>query len=316
MLRKKRHVVYLLLMGLVLFLAYAAYRVYPYIYNQWTDAQLEAAFANSDREDITLGYVDGITRRLRYLQVGADSTKPLLVFIHGSPSSSAFWIEMMRDSSLAARANLLAIDRPGYGGSGLGKAMISVKEQAENVVEVIKQRRLGDEQPVVIHGSSYGGTVSARIAMDYPAMVDGLLLQSASMAPEEEYIYWISQPSTHWSIRWALPSSIRTANREKLNHQAQLEDMVDQWENIDASTVIIHGTDDWLIYPRNAYFACSRLINAEEVVHHMVDGGEHDLIYRTPELLKRYLHKLLDDVTGEVTTEEEIAEDQELEVDL
>ena len=314
--RKKRHAAYLLLTALILFLAYAAYRVYPYVRNQWTDAQLEAAFANSERADITLGYVDGTTRRLRYLQVGEDSTKPLLVFIHGSPSSSAFWIEMMRDSSLAARANLLAIDRPGYGGSGLGKAMISVQEQAENVVEVIKSRRQSDEQPVVIHGSSYGGTVSARIAMDYPKMVDGLLLQSASMAPEEEYIYWVSRPSTHWSIRWALPSSIRTANREKLNHQAQLEDMVDEWENIDASTVIVHGTDDWLIYPRNAYFACTKLINAEEVVHHMVDGGEHDLIYRTPDLLKQYLHKLLDDVTGEVTTEEELQEDQDLEVDL
>ena len=314
--RKKRHAAYLLLTALILFLAYAAYRVYPYVRNQWTDAQLEAAFANSERADITLGYVDGTTRRLRYLQVGEDSTKPLLVFIHGSPSSSAFWIELMRDSSLAARANLLAIDRPGYGGSGLGKAMISVQEQAENVVEVIKSRRQSDEQPVDIHGSSYGGTVSARIAMDYPKMVDGLLLQSASMAPEEEYIYWVSRPSTHWSIRWALPSSIRTANREKLNHQAQLEDMVDEWENIDASTVIVHGTDDWLIYPRNAYFACTKLINAEEVVHHMVDGGEHDLIYRTPDLLKQYLHKLLDDVTGEVTTEEELQEDQDLEVDL
>ena len=317
MLRKKRHYSYLLFTCLVLFFSYAAYRVYPYVKNQWTDAQLTRAFRASDRPDVTLGYVDGSSRRIRYLQVGQDTSKPLLVFIHGSPSSSAFWVEMMRDSSLAGRANLLAVDRPGYGGSGLGRAMISVREQAENVSEVIRDRRMGDEQPVVIHGSSYGGTVSARIAMDYPDMVDGLLLQSASMAPREEYVYWISRPSTHWAVRWALPSSINTANREKLNHQRQLEDMVAEWENIDASTVIVHGTNDWLIYPRNAYFACNQLVNAEELVHHMVAGGEHDLIYRAPELLKMYLHKLLDDVTGEVTDEEDIdAADQLPEVDL
>ena len=312
MFRKKRFYGFLLLAGLLVFTCYAAYRVYPYVKNQWTDAQLTKAFRASERDDVTIGYVEGTSRRIRYLQVGQDTSKPLLTFIHGSPSSSAFWVALLRDSSLAERANLLAIDRPGYGGSGLGRAMINVEEQAENVAEVIRDRRMSDDQPVIIHGSSYGGTVSARIAMDYPAMVDGLLLQSASMAPEEEYIYWLSRPTTHWSIRWALPSSINTANREKLAHQRQLEDMVDEWANIDASTVVLHGTDDWLIYPPNAYFACDQLINAEELIHHMVPGGEHDLIYRTPGLLKKYLHKLLDDVTGVNTDDQELEQGTQL----
>ena len=298
MFRKKRPDAYLVLVPFLLFLCYAGYRVYPYFKNQKSDRELRAMFDIRERDDINLGFVEGASRRLRYLQIGEDATKPLLVFIHGSPSSSAFWVKMMKDSSLRARANLLAIDRPGYGGSGLGKAMISVQEQAANIIGVIRDRMASDSQAVILHGSSYGGTVSARLAMDYPEIVDGLLLQSASMAPREEYIYWLSYPTSHWTIRWALPSAIQTANREKLNHLAQLEDMADEWDNIDASTVIVHGTDDWLIYPHNAYYACGRLTNAEEVVHHMVKGGQHDLIHRTPELLKAYLHKLLDDVTG------------------
>ncbi len=301
--RKKRYIFYLILVGFLLFLGYAAYRVFPYFENQWTDEQLTTAFAESIRPDVSLGYVKGTTRRLRYLQIGEDSTKPFLVFIHGSPSSSAFWVEMMQDSSLRSRANLLAIDRPGYGGSGLGQAMISVEEQAKSVMEVIRDRIHSDSQSVILHGSSYGGTVSARIAMDYPELIDGLMLQSASTAPKEEYVYWLSEPTTHWSLRWLLPRSIRTANREKLNHLAQLEDMADSWAEIDASTVIVHGTNDWLIYPRNAYYSCNKLINAPVVIHHMVEDGEHDLIYRTPDLLKRYLHRLLDRVTGEVALE-------------
>jgi pimeloyl-ACP methyl ester carboxylesterase len=188
---------------------------------------------------------------------------------------------------------LLAVDRPGYGGSGLGIPMISVKEQASNVAAIIRERRANVNQPIILHGSSYGGTVSARIAMDFPDLIKGLLLQSASTAPREEYTYWATHPTSHWSLNWLLPSSLQTANSEKLSHQQQLEEMVDNWTNIKANTVILHGTDDWLIYPPNAYYSCDQLVNAIEVIHHMVPGKKHDLIWSAPKLLREYLLKLI-----------------------
>lgn len=289
--RKKR---LYLLTAILLFVVYAVYRLEPYVTIQMSDAQLSATMKSANL-DAEIGYLQGTTRKMRYLQIGQDTSKPLLVFIHGAPSSSAWWLRIMRDSTLREEANMLAIDRPGYGGSGLGRPMTSVQEQAENVAAVIRERRLPG-QKVVVHGSSYGGTVSARLAMDFPHMVDGLLLQSASMMPEEEYTYWITHPTSHWSLSWLLPSGINTANHEKLAHQAELEDMADEWDNIDARTVILHGTDDWLIYPRNAYYACDRIVNAPELIHHMVADKQHDLLYTAPKLLKHYLHLLLDEV--------------------
>ena len=295
--RKKR--LYLIL-AVALFALYAGYRLQPYVRIQMTDDQLSAAVLNANLEVAEIGYQEGTTRRLRYLQIGQDSTKPLLVFIHGAPSSSAWWLSIMRDSSLRADANLLAIDRPGYGGSGLGRPMTSVQEQAENVAAVIESRRLPGQR-IVIHGSSYGGTVSARLAMDYPDLVDGLLLQSASLAPSQEYTYWISRPTSHWTLSWMMPSGINSANHEKLAHETELLDMVGEWKNIDANTVILHGTDDWLIYPRNAYYACDRLTNAPLLIHHMVAGKQHDLLYTAPQLLKHYLHLLLDKLPADST---------------
>ena len=290
MLLKKR---FLVLLAVFLFVAYTIYRLEPFVRIQMDDHQL-SAILKSEKLDAEIGYQEGATRRLRYLQIGQDPLKPLLVFIHGAPSSSAWWITMMRDSALRAEANILAIDRPGYGGSGLGQPMTSVREQAENVAAVIRTRRQPG-QKIVVHGSSYGGTVSARLAMDFPHLVDGLLLQSASMAPKQEHTYWITHPTSHWSLSWLLPSGINTANHEKLAHQVELEKMASGWQNIDAPTVILHGTDDWLIYPRNAYYACDKLINAPTVVHHMVKGKQHDLLYTAPKLLKHYLHYLLDE---------------------
>lgn len=300
MLSKKRfYVIALLLLPVLAFFGYALYRFQPFIQNQWDDAKLTAAIAKGNYGEATFGYLEGPSRKIRYVQLGEDAKKPMLVFIHGSPSSSAFWFNLLRDSVLRSEANLLAIDRPGYGGSGLGVPMISVAEQAKNVAAIIRNRQVVPDQPVILHGSSYGGTVSARVAMDYPAMVDGLLLQSASTAPKEEYTYWATHPTSHWSLSWLLPSSLQTANYEKLSHQEQLENMSGGWENIDATTVILHGTKDWLIYPPNAYYSCDQLVNAKEVVHHMVEGKEHDLITSAPKLLKRYLYRLVDKVKGE-----------------
>ncbi|MGB3801417.1 MAG: alpha/beta hydrolase [Lewinella sp.] len=292
LLKKKR--LYTIL-ALLVFATYAIYRLEPYVRIQMDDETLSAVMMRANLDIAEIGYQEGTTRRLRYLQIGQDSTKPLLVFIHGAPSSSAWWLSILRDSSLRADANLLAIDRPGYGGSGLGDPMTSVEEQAENVASVIRLRKYPD-QKVIIHGSSYGGTVSARIAMDFPELVDGLLLQSASMAPSQEYTYWVTNPNSLWALSWLLPSGLNSANHEKLVHESELEDMADEWSHINAVTVILHGTDDWLIYPRNAYYACDKLVNAPTLVHHMVANKQHDLLYTAPKLLKNYLHFLIERV--------------------
>jgi pimeloyl-ACP methyl ester carboxylesterase len=209
--RRKRFFALLLLTPIILFLAYAVYRFEPFVRNQWDDAKLTAAIAEGHFGDATFGYLKGPSRNIRYVQFGEDPDKPMLVFIHGSPSSSAFWFHLLRDSTLRAAANLLAVDRPGYGGSGLGIPMTSVKEQAKNVAAIIKSRQANSAQPIILHGSSYGGTVSARIAMDFPDLISGLLLQSASTAPREEYTYWVTHPTSHWRI-WSTtgPTSRRT----------------------------------------------------------------------------------------------------------
>lgn len=293
MLKKKRTYFILLLIGLIAFGGYAYQRLYPYQDFQHGEERLLKAFASGAYGAAEVGYYEGTSRKMRYVEVGRDTAKPLIVFVHGSPSSSAFWLNMLRDTSLRNRANLLTVDRPGYGGSGLGRPEISVEKQAAAVAEVIRDKRLRPDQKIVVLGSSYGGTVSARIAMDFPELVDGLLLMSASMAPREEYVYWVSHPTSHWSLRWILPRAIRSASTEKLNHEAQLEAMADRWHRIRAATVILHGTDDWLIYPPNAYYACDRLVNADTLVHHMIDGGQHDLILRVPGKVKGYLRWLL-----------------------
>lgn len=246
---------------------------------------------NAFRYEAKIQYLETKERTLRYLEMGKQNL-PLVVFIHGAPSSSRFWKNLLRDSSLLANAKLLAVDRPGYGYSGYGKPEISVKKQAVLIAEILKKKRDQHER-IVVHGSSYGGTVAARLAMDYPELVDGLLLQSASMKPHAERTYSISYPTHHPSLRWAMPGSIRTANAEKLSHHIALEKMREGWKNITARTIILHGDHDQLIYPENAYYAFGQIKNAPFKDIRMFSGRKHDLLWTKTEVLKSSLLKLV-----------------------
>lgn len=281
-LRKRWLFLLVLALGVGYFYEYAEFRL--------TDDEWTARLSHTNVA-VEVGYHQGPNRRVRYVTVGRD-TLPLVVFLHGAPSSSAFWTGFLGDSSLLERAAILAVDRPGYGFSGLGRPEISVQKQAADIASLLRKLDLKHRR-IILHGSSYGGTVAARIAMDHPELIDGLLLQSASMAPGREKTFWITYPTSHWSLSWLVPGALHTANTEKLNHRAQLEAMADGWAHIRARTIILHGTDDWLIFPDNAYYACDRLTGTRELIQHMVGGRAHDLLWTEPELLRHSLDYLL-----------------------
>ena len=222
-------------------------------------------------------------QRIRYVEIGSDSL-PLLVFVHGAPSSLSFWRTFLKDSMLLSHFKVLAFDRPGYGYSGFGKTVTSLAKQAALVAPVLMSKRAVHSK-IVLLGSSYGGTLVARLAMDYPELVDGLVFQSSSLAPGEETTYWITYPTSHWSLRWLLPTTFRVANAEKLSHGHELEEMIPLWPKIKASCIILHGDDDGLIYPSNAYFAARNLVNASFVKLSIIEGRGHDLAWTERDLI-------------------------------
>lgn len=284
-LRKKRTYLSLALVG---FLFYA----YDFLEFRLTDTTFVERLAENP-----YGYTATVERLeveghpLRYIEIG-DDRLPLIVFIHGAPSSSAFWQTMLRDSLLLQHAKLLAVDRPGYGYSNFGRPLTSVKQQAALIASILREKRDQHDQ-IILHGSSYGGTVSARLAMDYPDLIDGVLLQSASLAPGEEKTYLFTHITSKWPLNWLIPRTLHVANHEKLSHKDQLEKMAPLWDQVKSAITILHGTDDQLIYPVNAFFAKERLVNASFLEFQMLKGRGHDLLWNKHDLLIESLLKLI-----------------------
>ncbi len=286
MLRRKRFYFSLAFLG---FMAYS----YEFLKTRMSDeAFIRQLNGNPFGLEATVHHYEKEGRPMRYIEIGYDSL-PLIVFIHGAPSSSSFWKGLLQDTQLLRKAKLLAVDRPGYGYSGFGSPEVSVEKQAALIAPILKAKR-PLHQTIIVHGSSYGGTVTARLAMDFPDLMDGILLQSSSNKPAAETTYWITYPTSHPFVRWMIPGALRVANAEKLSHATQLKAMADRWERIKSAAIVLHGLDDTLIFPENALFAQARMKNARAVQRIMAPGSGHDLLWTQRGLLIHSLTRLLE----------------------
>jgi pimeloyl-ACP methyl ester carboxylesterase len=231
-------------------------------------------------------------RTLRYMSLHRNDTFPTVFFLHGSPSSLSVYNTYYGDTDLASWANIIAADRPGYGYSGLGRSETSVRRQAEKMWRILEKENL--PSPLYIIGSSYGGTVAAKMAMLYPERVDGLVLISASLAPGKERIYPVSYIIQHAPFRWMMPRIIQVANDEKLTHYDALHEMVPYWERINAPVVLIYGTADNLIFPENASFAIRNLVNSVFVDEYPLEGEGHFLQIKYKDLILERLRIMVE----------------------
>lgn len=242
--------------------------------------QFEQRALKSEKPQIIRYRTNG--RTMRFLKVGADSL-PTLVFIHGAPSSLKGWANFYLDTLFQKKFRMISIDRPGYGQSDFGEVVTDLQKQAALIKPLFDQIDNGKE--VTIVGSSYGGTITARLLMDYPGIADKAILLSSSIKPGAEKIYGISYLMKTPIIKYIFPKFLRLATYEKFSHFDELTKMKD-WDKIKIPVLVIQGDKDDLIYPDNADYAKEKLVNAlVELV--VLPGRGHALQFSEPATIKQ-----------------------------
>jgi pimeloyl-ACP methyl ester carboxylesterase len=111
---------------------------------------------------------------LHVLELGPrDAAGPPIVMIHGASSN----LEAMRrplGDRLAQQHRVILIDRPGHGWSTRAREADSTPAiQGRMIEEVLQKLGVG---PVVLVVHSWSGALGARIALDYPGRVAGLVM--------------------------------------------------------------------------------------------------------------------------------------------
>lgn len=231
-------------------------------------------------------------RTIRFMETTSpgDSALPVVLFVHGAPSSLSFFNAFFKDTTLLNRARLVAVDRPGYGYSDFGWVETSIVRQATFLQPLIDRYKRAPFLMVV--GSSYGGSVSARLAMNNPGQVDHVVFVSSALGPGLERTYPISYLADSPLIRWVVPTLLRLANDEKLAHRQALEAILPDWPRIRANITMLHGQRDELVYPANVTFAQKKLVNAR-VKQFLLPENRHDIVFNKREYMTEILLNIL-----------------------
>ncbi|MGA7997615.1 MAG: alpha/beta hydrolase [Bradyrhizobium sp.] len=129
--------------------------------------------------------------RLNILDIGPrDAAGPPVVLIHGASSN----LEAMRQplgDRLASRHRVILIDRPGHGWSSRGSLADSTPAiQGRMIDEALEKLGVGSAI-VVVH--SWSGALGARVALDYPERVAGLVMLAPVAYPWRGGVGWYNR---------------------------------------------------------------------------------------------------------------------------
>lgn len=236
---------------------------------------------------ITQGDLDGPRGRLHFASSG-PSSKPMILFVHGSPGSWDAFGGYLGDLDLAERAFLVSVDRPGFGLTDAGRAEPSLAAQVEWILPVLD---LAKTPKAILVGHSLGGPVIARFAMDHPDRVAGLLFLSASVDPELEKLRWYNRLGRLRWIQRLIPLSMVISNREIVPLRGELQKMLPLWQRISMPTIVVHGTKDSLVPYGNAAFLAKKLPHAEI---RPLEGAGHMIPWQRAEDVRKALVDLLE----------------------
>lgn len=235
----------------------------------------------------SISYVTVDDWTIRYYESGADSSSQV-VFIHGAPGSLESYRPFLTHPALQTRARLLSVDRPGYGGSGSGRVETSVQRHAELIRPLL--------QPgAIVVGHSFGATIAARLAMDYPGLIGGVVLVAGSLSPDHERPFFFTRAMERRVFNWLLSDAMRMANAEKYTRIPELSLMAPLWENITAPVVLFHGTRDSIVPFTHSEYAASMIPDGLADLRILPDE-QHFILWTEVELIVEAILGLVDAV--------------------
>ena len=252
-----------------------------------TDQQIAKHYANRPARP-QLKYIRYKNYHIHHAVVG-DSTKPLLLIIHGAPGAWYSSMKLLDDPELQKNFRLVSVDRVGFGKSNYGVSEPSIQAHVRYIEKIVKE--YNRDGKIYLMGSSYGAPIAASFAMQHPNLVRELYLISPVIDPSKEKLFWFSYVGKLAMVSMMIPEYLNVAGDEKFAHRRQLRRLKSHWDEITCKTYVFMGEKDNLASLANLEFARKKLVNAREPEFYLLPNTSHSITYQRPELLISILLK-------------------------
>jgi pimeloyl-ACP methyl ester carboxylesterase len=221
-----------------------------------------------------------------------DKNLPTVIFVHGAPGSSDNYFKHLQDIDLQKKANLVAVDRLGYGYSDFGEVEISIAKQAafiDFIAEKYKQNK------IVLFSWSYGGPIIAKMSIDKPDDYAHIVMIAPAVSPKDEKHFWLGYLAKWSATKWAIPKVFVVAEDEKLSHEYELEKLENEWQKLKTPVTHYHGTKDWLVPYNNMNYFKTKI--SDSILRCVtIEDGKHIIFFKNYDLIKKDLIEILENL--------------------
>ena len=229
--------------------------------------------------------------RISFLRAG-NPGGPRVVLVHGTPGSATGWADYL--TAPPAGADVVALDRPGFGASAPNGAVPSLAAQAAAVIALVPT----DGRPVVLLGHSLGAPIvawaAAQLAAEQPERAVSIVMLAGSLDPAQERVHALHHVGAWAPVQWLLPRVIRNANAELMALKPELEALGTILPSVKAKVVIVHGTADDLVPVANVAYMQERFNGARCISTVLLEGQNHFLPWNSEGAVREALRVALE----------------------
>nr|WP_240457227.1 alpha/beta hydrolase [Vibrio neptunius] len=204
-----------------------------------------------------------------------------MIFIHGSPGNKEGYEAYLKDAWLLENAELISMDRVGYGQSPKALAA-DLDSQSKSIASLLAKDKVN-----ILIGHSLGGPIALNLALMFPNLVQGMVLVAPAFDPKLEEPKWYNELADTWLVSVFLSDNWKKSNGEMMPLADELSKLSNKdWGLLDSVPVtLIHGDEDNIADPKNSIFAIQRLTGTEKKFIEVQGAGHFILWQNTPKVI-------------------------------
>ena len=167
--------------------------------------------------------------------------------------------------------------------------VISLEAQGKILATLLQPDALGN-LPILV-GHSYGATLAAWMAAEYPEKVGAIFLLAGSMTHLLDRPYLLQRWGVHPPWRWLIPGGMRKANDEVVALDDELVGFEEKMRSITAPVVVLQGRKDFLVSYKNLRVIRKNMINSAKIDITLLQDAGHFLPWNYTEQVKYLIQK-------------------------